>query len=130
MARRQRITFLSQSSSKAVLGKRPLFSPACPAVNLKLFGTIPHQIAGKVGPVYVQLFKAHPLSAKVGTYGIGDTGLSNVGRRDAHGSYRPTVQVLEHVTLVAIETVSTAFAAVAHLGILHRHYPIARHPPA
>src|SRR5918995_4690098 len=60
--------------------------PPRPAVNLKLFGTIPHQLAGKVRSVYVQLLKAHPLSTKVGTYGISDTGLSNVGRRDAHGS--------------------------------------------
>jgi hypothetical protein len=100
------------------------------AEHRKVLVTVVDQAAGQVTPVDQQLGQPHALGVQVGADLVGHLGLGEVRWGDPDGADQVGVQAGEHVPLVAVHPATLGLAAVAHLRILHRDPPVARHAPA
>src|SRR5260370_38655025 len=86
------------------------------AVDQQVSGTLSHQRATEIGPINVQFPQLRLLRTQIRTDGLGHAGFWGISKCDADRTHQSAVQIVQHMSFVAIHPHTPALAPVPRLG--------------
>lgn len=86
---------------------------------------VTHQFTGQVSSVNREFAEAELLAVQVDLNRIGNPGFGNIGRRHLDAGNQATVKVSQDMAFIAIDPLSAALAAMAHMRVFDRNAAVA-----
>src|SRR5579859_1773896 len=116
------IEFEGRLEKARAIADRPGF-----AVDHQISRPLAHQRATEIGPIDVPFPQLRLLSHQVSTDLLGHAGFWGIGERNADRTHESAVQIVQHMSFVAINAHAAALASVTHLGIFDADAPLFGH---